>query len=255
MKGSRWLGVTGLLVLAGVGAVPSPARALTAPELRGLLERREAVTVVDVRSAGEFERGHVPGAIHIPAGVVTHKRLPPLGRVVVCGDGVRGDEARRALESLNAKPGIRAELLEGGYPAWEGDGAPSTRLSGLEEERLRYLTYQELEAVAADALDLVLVDLRGGGEGPSTDLSVKFPGAALRRPGAEAGGEASVAAEGHPARKLLVLIDDGDGAAEAVARRLMAAGARRVAILAGGEVSLRREGRPGLRTVESGAPR
>lgn len=260
MQRSDWLKTTGLLLVAGVCAASGAAHALTAAELRGLLERREAVTVIDVRGARDYAQGHLPGALHLPAELAAQKRLPPLGRVVVVGDGVRGDEARRALAALNAKPGIRAELLEGGFPAWEGEGGASTRSPGLAAEQPRFLSYQELQAVAADTPDLVLVDLRRG-TGPLTALESRFPGVPSHRPEpvtADAGGEdmaiSSLVEGSRPAKKLLVLVDDGagDGTAEAVARRLKAAGVGRVAILAGGEDSLRRAGRTGVGTVRTG---
>jgi phage shock protein E len=53
-----------LLALAGpAGALPPPGLidGATAQQLRAL-----GATVLDVRSAGEFESGHVPGALNIP---------------------------------------------------------------------------------------------------------------------------------------------------------------------------------------------
>ncbi|MDF1554170.1 MAG: rhodanese-like domain-containing protein [Deferrisomatales bacterium] len=260
MQRSQWLKTTGLLLVAGVCAGPGAAHALTAAELRGLLERREAVTVLDVRSAGAYAQGHLPGALSLPVEIVAQRRLPPLGRVVVVGDGVRGDEERRAVLDLNAKPGIRAELLEGGFPAWEGDGGASTRSGGLEVEQLRFLSYQELQAIAAGARDLVLVDLRSG-ESPRTELASRFPEAIQWRPELAGSGSpegmdlAPLLAISRPAKKLLVLLDNGagDDTAEAVARRLKAAGVGRVAMLAGGEASLSRAGRTGFGSVETGS--
>lgn len=39
---------------------------MTAADLLGLMAQQRAPVVVDVRSAGEFAQGHIPGAIHIP---------------------------------------------------------------------------------------------------------------------------------------------------------------------------------------------
>jgi rhodanese-related sulfurtransferase len=239
-----------LLLAAGLAALPATGSAVTAQELRGLLDRREPVLIIDVRGGREFSEAHIPGALNIPREILPHKQLPPLGRVVVCGDGRRAGETEEAVAVLNARRGIRAEALEGGLAVWESHGFPSTRAAGAVAERLRYVTYQELRG-ADGAADLLLVDLRVGGEG--TDLAARFPALAQARVEAASGEEAvaaTVARLGGDGRKLLVLIDDADGRSEALARRLKGAGVQRVAILAGGEEALRREGRSGLKTQE-----
>lgn len=249
-RARTWAAAAAALV---AGLAPGWARAVTAETLAEQLARREAVTVIDVRGAAAFAEGHLPGALHLPASVAAEKRLPPLGRVVVCGDGIRAGETRRAAEALAAKPGLRVEVLEGGYAHWEARGLPTTRAVGMGADGLHVLTYEALADVAAEP-GLAFADLRRAAPEPRSDLAARFPGAGVLRVewGPDGPALGALVAEGLSGRTLLVLVDDGDGAAEPVARRLRTAGVGRVAVLAGGEVALRREGRAGLRTVETG---
>ena len=78
-----------------------------------------APTIVDVRSAAEFARGHVPGAIHIPfwrAG--SHlDRLPDKNSdiVVYCGHGPR---AAWAMRTLQRRGFTRVIELTGHWSGW-----------------------------------------------------------------------------------------------------------------------------------------
>ena len=98
------------------------------------LAQGETLTLIDIRSRGDYGRRHIPGAISIPAALIEHKRLPPLGRVVVYGDGIDAAQARAAVAVLDARPGIDAELLEGGLGAWDTQHLPSTGGRGLRRE-------------------------------------------------------------------------------------------------------------------------
>ena len=53
---------------------------------------------------------------------------------------------------------MSAEVLEGGFAAWETAQSPTTRQRGMKPEELPLITYDRLKRVAAE--ELVLVDLR-----------------------------------------------------------------------------------------------
>ena len=249
--------------------------AVTPQQLKEMLSGAEKVTVVDVRSTGMYRQGHIQGAINIPVAVIDQKRLPPIGKVVVCGDGVREDLSRQAVEALNRKRGIEAEMLQGGFAAWEALNHPSTRTGGLGRKRSRYISYPDFMKAAAGNAEIVLVDLRsrqpaaGASQGPKapeaaqrlTDLNRKFSGHAViqpdrrKRAGKNRWDVSSVIRKsdrGSRHRYHYVIIDDGDGEGEKVARRLFAAGVKRVSILTGGERILRREGRPEQMSKKTG---
>jgi rhodanese-related sulfurtransferase len=245
----------------GVGA-SNCLSAMTVTELQQQLAKGEKLTVIDVRSPTLFGRGHIPGAINVPAALCPEKNLPPLGKVVVCGEGLGRDTVDSAANALAAKPGITVEMLDGGFVAWESVQALTTKSRGLQPETPNYITYAQLKAAKAD--DLVLVDLRKRPSAkhklvaneavPSsqtlTDLSQEFPGKRVMYTAFEAGARRQLR-EGSAA-PLLVLVDNGDGAAQAMARTLKANGVKRYVILVGGELILARHGQAGLQRTGSG---
>jgi rhodanese-related sulfurtransferase len=245
-----------VLTLALTLALPAFA-ALTPADLRAKLDAGDKLTLIDVRNLGLYERSHIPGAINIPAVFCPDKSLPRLGAVVVYDSGVGRDEATPAAAALNAKPGITAEVLEGGFAAWLQAKGASTQPHGLRPEELPLISYADLKA--AQGNNVVLVDLRkpvlqarqGAADSappePLTDLRKEFPGTAVAAspfnlPQTRQSGSGS-------APPLLVLIDSGDGAAQAMAAALKANGMPRFAILAGGESILARRGEPGLQRI------
>ncbi len=83
-----------------------------------------AVTVVDVRSANEWNGGHVPGALHIPLGYLADRcrSIPTTKPIVVqCQAGGRSAIAASLLERLGFTGVIN---LTGGFSAWTSAGLP-----------------------------------------------------------------------------------------------------------------------------------
>jgi len=84
-----------------------------------LNERKSSLQVVDVRSPGEWKRGHVPGARHIFVPEL-RKRLDELDRskptAVYCGSGYRASIATSILKPQGFK-----ELwnVPGSWEAWK----------------------------------------------------------------------------------------------------------------------------------------
>ena len=133
---------------------------ITAEGLKELIEQGEKVTVIDVRSNVAYTNSHIPSAINIPARLCGLKKFPSVGLVIVCGDGIDPDLTRKAVKSLQEKPGITAEILEGGFAGWEALNYLTTGEVGMKEENLPYITYQQLQKVSQSNPDLVLVDVR-----------------------------------------------------------------------------------------------
>ncbi|MGW7529220.1 rhodanese-like domain-containing protein [Streptomyces sp. NPDC054783] len=86
--------------------------------------RLAELTVIDVRTPGEYASGHLPGALNIPLDQV-RRALPGIrhaaGRgdvLVVCASGARSETACRLL----AEEGIPTATLTGGTTAWAGEG-------------------------------------------------------------------------------------------------------------------------------------
>ncbi|MFD7866365.1 rhodanese-like domain-containing protein [Streptomyces sp. NPDC059783] len=108
---------------------------MTTPTALGTGEARSRLhelTVIDVRTPGEYAGGHLPGALNIPLDQV-RRALPDIrhaaGRgdvLVVCASGARSENACRIL----AENGIETITLTGGTGAWAADGHALDRPQG-----------------------------------------------------------------------------------------------------------------------------
>jgi len=236
----------GLPLLLGLSL--RPASAVTAAGLQKLLAQGAPITIIDVRTPLAYAADHIPGAINIPADVCPLKNLPPLGQVIVCGEGLVKDEDSAAAAALAAKPGIQVQLLAGGYAAWKSAQGTTTRGAGLKRETFNYISYAQLKN---SKKAMMLYDLRHSpakGVKALTDLNKEFPGMKQVRSHAEALQNVSNNSS------VVVLIDEGNGDAEKEARLLKLGGNHNYVILSGGELILARQGQAGLQRSASAAP-
>ncbi|MFI9190593.1 rhodanese-like domain-containing protein [Streptomyces californicus] len=100
---------------------------MTTPTTLGPGEARtrlHELTVIDVRTPGEYAGGHVLGALNVPLDHI-RRALPDIRRaaehgdvLVVCASGARSENACRIL----ADHRIPAATLSGGTTAWAADG-------------------------------------------------------------------------------------------------------------------------------------
>lgn len=92
-------------------------------ELQELVDADPRVRVVDVRSGGEFESAHIPGAYNVPIDALgEHQRdLVDLGDpvVLVCQSGARACRAESALRDAGMD---NVRVLAGGMDAWQREG-------------------------------------------------------------------------------------------------------------------------------------
>lgn len=241
---------------------PNVGSAMTAHDLSAAMAEGNTFTIIDIRNNALYSRERIPQAINIPAAVLPYKKLPELGAVIVYGDGVDEGQAMRAVEALNKKPGIRAERLEGGLPAWEEVKGLARLEAGMGRMIVRHVSYQRLEKVMEGRSGVVLVDLRlprkdltdlrGGIFAGTQLLSIGRPGAKKERVSRDAGQVLSRWKKG--GTSLYVLVDDGDGHAQDVAKRLQGAGVRRVVVLTGGELAIERQGQSETKIIQSRRP-
>lgn len=253
----RWLG-------GSVIAFETAALAISPADLQRQLAAGEKCVLVDVRPTALFKQGHIPNAINVPAVVISQKELPPMGRVVVYDDGLGPDTASAAAAALNQKNGVAAEVLEGGFAAWEEAQSATTKPGGMKPEQFPSISYERLKRATPE--DLVLVDLRevrptavrarsaaAAAAAPLTDLQAEFPQARIARSPFEnvEARKANLSGSSGSKPPLLVLIENGSGVAQQMARVLKANGIHRFAILAGGEEALASKGHPKRRRVTS----
>ncbi|MFE7813922.1 rhodanese-like domain-containing protein [Streptomyces sp. NPDC057433] len=108
---------------------------MTAPttvDPRQARSRLHELTVIDVRTPGEYAGGHIPGALNIPLDQLD-RALPDIrsaadrGEVlVVCASGARSENACRML----AENGVHTAALSGGTGAWAAEGHDLDRPQG-----------------------------------------------------------------------------------------------------------------------------
>jgi len=91
----------GIFEWAKAGFASDHVPLLSAPELQQRITRGDGLTLVDVRSAGEFGAVHVEGALHIPAPELRsrHQELDPNRDIaLVCSTGHRSSLAASLLK-------------------------------------------------------------------------------------------------------------------------------------------------------------
>ncbi|GAA3778665.1 rhodanese-like domain-containing protein [Micromonospora maritima] len=102
---------------------PSTVDAAT---LRELIAAGRAPRLIDVRTPGEFEAAHVPGAYNVPLDLLKEHREELRSHldedvVLICRSGVRAGQAGQALGTVGL-PNVR--VLDGGMLAWQATNAP-----------------------------------------------------------------------------------------------------------------------------------
>ncbi|MBI1912577.1 MAG: rhodanese-like domain-containing protein [Deltaproteobacteria bacterium] len=86
-----------------------------------MLEKKETVILIDVRTPEEHNDAHIPGSILMPLDTLgSVKKLPEDGRIVLyCRSGKR---SLKALEVLSNKGFKDLTDLEGGIQGWAASG-------------------------------------------------------------------------------------------------------------------------------------
>ncbi|WP_078435519.1 rhodanese-like domain-containing protein [Metabacillus halosaccharovorans] len=92
----------------------------TAKEVENMLTQGQNVNIIDVREVEEVEAGKIPGAIHIPLGLLEF-RINELDKskeyIMVCRSGGRSGRACQFLDSY----GFNVINMTGGMLDWEGE--------------------------------------------------------------------------------------------------------------------------------------
>ena len=132
---------------------------MPAVELVRAVHRRIEVHLIDVRTPGEFDGGHIEGSHNVPLSELpSHaQRLARLSSpiVLVCRSGARARLAERMLQHAGAR---RLHVLDGGVLAWRDAGhslveVPASRGAFLRKAaRLLGLGPRRDAAVVVDSL-------------------------------------------------------------------------------------------------------
>ena len=102
---------------------------ITGPDLAAKIAAGERVPILDVRSAGEFGDGHVPGAVNVPFNQVSSRLADVPGApgeelIVYCGHGPRAYIAAVSLRHAGER---RVVYLRGHWSGWQSAGLPQER--------------------------------------------------------------------------------------------------------------------------------
>ncbi len=111
------------------GPMDTTRATIDSQRLRRLLESAAPPRVLDVRTPGEFDTVHIPGAYNVPLDLLREHREEIVTHldqnvVLVCGSGQRAGQAEQALRDAGLD---NVGVLDGGIIAWEAQGLPVNR--------------------------------------------------------------------------------------------------------------------------------
>lgn len=97
---------------------------ISATDLRTLMGSASSPRVLDVRTPGEYDAVHMPGAYNVPLDLLREHRDEILSHldqdvVLVCRSGQRAAQAEQTLRGAGL---TNVHILEGGITAWEAMG-------------------------------------------------------------------------------------------------------------------------------------
>jgi rhodanese-related sulfurtransferase len=104
-------------------------RETTVDEIKSRLDRGDKFVLVDVREDSEWEKDHLPGALHIGKGVMerdVEQKVPDLNTelVLYCGGGFRSALAADNLQKMGY---ANVLSMDGGIRGWREKGYPLTK--------------------------------------------------------------------------------------------------------------------------------
>jgi rhodanese-related sulfurtransferase len=111
--------------------IPTPPT-IDSQQLRALVDSAAPPRVLDVRTPGEFDAVHIPGAYNVPLDLLRehHEEIVrhlDQNVVLVCRSGQRAAQAEETLRSADLG---NVHILAGGITAWEAKGFPVNRGAG-----------------------------------------------------------------------------------------------------------------------------
>jgi len=138
--------------------------ALTASEFANKLKEQPTSLLIDVRTAGEFSRGHISNAINLDwygndfdEKIKSHDKAKPV--FVYCLSGSRSAEAVNHLQAIGFK---EVYDLKGGLLKWNGAGLPITTGQSKEHSGM---SLQDFNALIVND-KIVLIDFYADWCGP-----------------------------------------------------------------------------------------
>ena len=102
---------------------------VSAADVKAMIDKKDKVIYLDVRDAGEFSAGHLPGAMNISRGTLefnVFNKIPEQNAkiIVYCKTAGRSTLATKTLNDLGFKNAI---LMDAQYEDWVKAGYPVER--------------------------------------------------------------------------------------------------------------------------------
>ncbi|MDO3686229.1 rhodanese-like domain-containing protein [Micromonospora sp. C28ISP2-4] len=145
---------------------------IDAATLRELIAAGRTPRMLDVRTPGEFQAAHIPGAYNVPLDLLREHRAELRGHldedvVLICRSGARASQAGQALGAVGL-PDVK--VLDGGMLAWQATGAQ------VNQGRARWDLERQVRLVAGS---IVLAAVLGSVFVPGLKWVAAFIGAGL----------------------------------------------------------------------------
>ncbi|MBI5200513.1 MAG: sulfurtransferase [Elusimicrobia bacterium] len=115
--------------LALVEDVKKRVKEITISQLKARQAKGEALFVVDVREDNEWDKGRIPGSVHMGRGILERdieKAVPDPKREIIlyCGGGFRSALSADNLQKMGY---TNVLSLAGGWREWTSGGNPTER--------------------------------------------------------------------------------------------------------------------------------
>jgi rhodanese-related sulfurtransferase len=121
-KALVWVVVAVVVIVIGVLLMqPGGGGGMTKVDSAGLLDaQKKGAQIVDVRTPGEFQMGHIAGAVNVPVDELQSAAANwdrAKSYVVYCASGARSADAQNTMQSMGFK---NVADLSGGIETWTG---------------------------------------------------------------------------------------------------------------------------------------
>jgi len=98
-------------------------------DVKRRMESGEKFLLVDVREDNEWEKGHLPGAVHMGRGVIERDietQVPETSTkmILYCGGGFRSALVADNLQKMGYR---NVESMDGGWKGWVAAGLPTKK--------------------------------------------------------------------------------------------------------------------------------
>lgn len=121
-----WIGLVAAIVVTTVMAKLSKVKVIPTQEAVLLINKQDAV-VIDVRSADDFRKGHITGAVNVPASQIKANDLSQIQKyqqkpvILVCETGMTTSGLGRILTKAQF---TQVYALRGGMADWRAQNLP-----------------------------------------------------------------------------------------------------------------------------------